>query len=162
MCKNCGNKLIGQRKRFCSLSCSAKYNNRLRRIVRNCPVCNRELNERHKKYCSRKCSDRKKHQDYIARWLAGNETGGNWHGVSIHVRRWLCETYGEKCSLCGWDKKNPVTRRVTVQTDHKDGNPLNHRPENLRLICPNCHSLTPTYGSLNLGHGRKERYAAIR
>jgi hypothetical protein len=26
--------------------------------------------------------------------------------------------------------------------------------ENLRLICPNCHSLTPNYRGANRGHGR--------
>jgi hypothetical protein len=25
-------------------------------------------------------------------------------------------------------------------------------------LCPNCHSLTPTYGFLNKGNGRKKRY----
>jgi hypothetical protein len=27
----------------------------------------------------------------------------------------------------------------------------------LEILCPNCHSLTPTYGGLNRGKGRKLR-----
>jgi 5-methylcytosine-specific restriction endonuclease McrA len=34
---------------------------------------------------------------------------------------------------------------------------LNHNEKNLNLLCPNCHSLTPTYGSLNKGNGRLKR-----
>lgn len=73
--------------------------------------------------------------------------------VSNHVRKWLSEEFGEKCSKCGWGERHTVTQRVPVQVDHIDGDPNNHRPENLRLLCPNCHSLTATYGGLNRGRG---------
>ena len=29
--------------------------------------------------------------------------------------------------------------------------------ENLKILCPNCHSLTPTFGALNKGNGRELR-----
>lgn len=38
------------------------------------------------------------------------------------------------------------------------GNYLNNSEDNLDLICPNCHSLTPTYRALNIGNGRKDRH----
>ena len=41
---------------------------------------------------------------------------------------------------------NNFTNKVPLQVNQIDGNALNHRPENLELICPNCHSLTETYG----------------
>lgn len=51
----------------------------------------------------------------------------------------------DKCSICGWGKKLESTRFTPCELDHVDGNPHNHHISNLRIICPNCHSLTHTY-----------------
>ena len=51
------------------------------------------------------------------------------------------------CSECGvneWNKKTLV-----LHLDHKDGNSSNHRLNNLRMLCPNCHSQTDTYCGKN-------------
>lgn len=52
--------------------------------------------------------------------------------------------YEDKCSLCGlgdsWNGK-----ALTLQLDHIDGDNLNNEISNLRIICPNCHTQTPTY-----------------
>ena len=47
---------------------------------------------------------------------------------------------------------------VILNIDHVDGCRENCREENLQLLCPNCHSLTLTFGSLNRGNGRATRY----
>jgi 5-methylcytosine-specific restriction endonuclease McrA len=52
-----------------------------------------------------------------------------------------------KCEICGiveWNS-NPLA----MQLDHIDGNSHNHKLENLRLTCPNCHSQTETYCGKN-------------
>lgn len=36
-----------------------------------------------------------------------------------------------------------------LQIHHIDGNHYNNEESNLQLLCPNCHSLTPTFGALN-------------
>jgi hypothetical protein len=50
----------------------------------------------------------------------------------------------ERCALCG---TSPTWRgrRLPLEVDHLDGNWRNNRIENLRLLCPNCHSTTDTY-----------------
>lgn len=52
-----------------------------------------------------------------------------------------------KCSVCGLTEwmGNPIT----LQLDHINGKPKDHRLENLRLICPNCHSQTDTWCGKN-------------
>lgn len=65
----------------------------------------------------------------------------------------------DKCSICGWDKKPDGREFTPCELDHINGNPTDHRLENLRIICPNCHSLTETYrfrrGKTNESLGRK-------
>lgn len=39
--------------------------------------------------------------------------------------------------------------KLTLQLDHIDGDPTNNVEKNLRLLCPNCHSLTPTFCGKN-------------
>jgi hypothetical protein len=77
--------------------------------------------------------------------------------ISGHLRRYLAEKFGSKCLICGWSKKHPITGVVPLKMDHIDGNSENNSEENLRLLCPNCHALTPFYKNLNKGKGRKWR-----
>ena len=58
------------------------------------------------------------------------------------------------CEICGctniWNN-NPLT----LQLDHINGNHHDNRIENLRIICPNCHSQTETFGNKR---GKKHNY----
>jgi len=51
----------------------------------------------------------------------------------------------EECGLSEWLGKD-----ISCELDHIDGNRTNHKLENLRILCPNCHSQTPTYRSKNI------------
>lgn len=112
------------------------------------------------KYCTNRCQIGFQYRAHIVAWKSGSN-GNSRHGVlSRHVRRYLIEESGGKCILCGWGKVNPTTGRVPLTVDHKDGNWRNNSPNNLQVICPCCHSLTPTYGSLNRGRGRHSYFQA--
>jgi 5-methylcytosine-specific restriction endonuclease McrA len=67
------------------------------------------------------------------------------------IRNYMFTKYGNKCQLCGWGEIHPITGRIPLQIEHIDGDCTNHAETNLQLLCPNCHSLTPTYGALNKG-----------
>lgn len=47
------------------------------------------------------------------------------------------------CEVCGIDKWN--NKRLVLQLDHINGINTDNRLENLRIICPNCHSQTDTF-----------------
>ena len=52
----------------------------------------------------------------------------------------------KKCEECGWAKK-AESGHLPLELDHINGNRHDNRLENLRILCPNCHSLKPTYRS---------------
>ena len=47
------------------------------------------------------------------------------------------------CSTCGIDEYNG--KQLSLELDHINGIRHDHRVDNLRLLCPNCHSQTKTY-----------------
>ena len=96
---------------------------------------------------------------FLESWLNGVDDGVRDGGMrsSRYIRKWLISQYEEKCILRGWCQVNNFTKKIPVQVDHIDGNAINNRPENLRLLCPSCHSLTATYGAANRGKGREIR-----
>jgi Zn finger protein HypA/HybF involved in hydrogenase expression len=49
-----------------------------------------------------------------------------------------------KCAICHMDDKW-LGKKLTLQLDHINGINNDNRLENLRFLCPNCHSQTPTY-----------------
>lgn len=102
------------------------------------------------KYCSNKCQQEYQHKSYIKEWKSGNCSGviGKYN-ISVHIRRYLFEKYNSSCQICGWNQVNPYSGNVPLQIHHIDGNCLNNKEENLQLLCPNCHSLTETFGNLN-------------
>ena len=53
-----------------------------------------------------------------------------------------------ECKECGikeWNKKE-----IALELDHINGKRDDHRLENLRFLCPNCHSQTKTFRGKNL------------
>src|SRR5262249_39179086 len=51
-----------------------------------------------------------------------------------------------ECEITSWRGKN-----LSLHLEHINGNKYDNRLENLTVLCPNCHSQTPTFGSKNRG-----------
>lgn len=63
--------------------------------------------------------------------------------------RLIKEGYLEyQCALCG-NKGIWLDKPLSLQLDHINGINNDHRIENLRLLCPNCHSQTETFSGKN-------------
>lgn len=52
-----------------------------------------------------------------------------------------------KCACCGISEW--MGKPITLQFDHINGKNNDHRIENLRFLCPNCHSQTETFAGKN-------------
>lgn len=128
-----------------------------------CPVCSKEPERANYKYCSNACQQEYQYQLYIKNWKDDKITGIKSLGlVSKYIKKYLRRKFGNKCCLCGWSEVNPKTGIVPLVADHIDGNWQNNVENNLRLICPNCDSLNPTFAGLNKGNGRKNRVLSKR
>jgi 5-methylcytosine-specific restriction endonuclease McrA len=80
------------------------------------------------------------------------------------AKRILIQENGHVCEQCLLTIWNNVP--IPIELNHKDGNSDNYSRENVELLCPNCHALTPNYKGKNKYNGssrqkmRRERYKA--
>jgi hypothetical protein len=127
-------------------------------MLSNCRVCKIEFKytpSRHYGiYCSSTCKGLGKQEETYKRFLLGKVKERRT------IRKCLIKRDGDCCSICNITDWNG--QLITFQVDHIDGNPGNNTPENLRLVCPNCHSQTPFYGGRNKGNGRRSRGLPLR
>lgn len=70
--------------------------------------------------------------------------GGNHRLKSRLFKMGLIRRECYECRLKDWQGKS-----LSLELDHINGVPTDNRIENLRLLCPNCHSQTPTWRGRN-------------
>lgn len=76
--------------------------------------------------------------------------------VSYKLKRRLfrAELKQPKCELCGWAEQ-ASDGRIPVELDHINGDRFDNSIDNLRILCPNCHSLQSTHRGKNIGKHEK-------
>lgn len=162
-CLVCHTRIVNNsRKKFCSESCRQNHMTSIRdrkkkneeAFIRSnsksCLECGNPISREHTKFCCLECRNLYKEKETIHLMETGGEIGPR------RVRSFMIRNYGNTCmdENCVWDFSK---RTVTIEVDHIDGNSENNKKENLRLLCPNCHSLTATYKGKNAGNGRAKR-----
>ena len=171
-CINCNSDILNYGDKFCTNSCSASYNNSLRPKKVKITKVNEKINKRKRnsyhlrkkkkcvncysittnKYCNSKCQNEHR-TNLIFNKIESGDLTLNFR----QYKKYLIEKYGNACMECGWSKVNSISNKVPIELEHIDGNSENNSLNNLKLLCPNCHSLTPTYKGLNKGNGRHSR-----
>jgi hypothetical protein len=108
------------------------------------------------KYCDNKCQQNFQYKQYITEWKHGLQDGHKGKlQTSRYIHRYILEKQANKCAECSITDYNGFP--ITLELDHINGNAADNTEENLRCICPNCHSQTSTYRAKNKGNGRKAR-----
>ncbi len=71
-----------------------------------------------------------------------------FQSYKLKKRLFAAKLKPQHCEECGWKQKSK-DGRLPLELDHINGNSRDNRIENLRVLCPNCHSLKPTHRGRN-------------
>ena len=77
----------------------------------------------------------------------------NFQSFKLKKRLFNAKLKEKKCEECGWAKISK-DGRLPLELDHVNGNNHDNRIENLRVLCPNCHSLKSTHRGRNIRNAR--------
>ncbi len=87
----------------------------------------------------------------LDRILVQNSAYKNMTRLAIRlVRSGMLIPRCDECGIVEWRG-----RALRLQLDHKNGNRVDNRRENLRFLCPNCHSQTDTYVGANSASAKR-------
>lgn len=152
-CKVCGRLYRNDNSLFCSEECISKNTPKPIHNV-DCINCGDTVQTKNpnRKFCSNECCANHKNKKRFRQIESGN--------INLPTRaykKYLIYKHSEKCMECGWCEVNKTSNTIPIELEHIDGDSSNNKLDNLKLLCPNCHSLTPTYKALNKGKGRHKR-----
>jgi hypothetical protein len=92
----------------------------------------------------------------IAQLLSGERQTRRTHLKMRLISAGLLQPRCAECGITTWRGKP-----LSLELDHINGDKHDNRLENLRLLCPNCHSQTVTYAGRNK-HAHAHRLAELR
>jgi len=70
--------------------------------------------------------------------------GSNFQSYKLRNRLFATGLKPQHCEDCGW-AKHTSGGYLPLELDHVNGDRSDNRLKNLKILCPNCHSLTPTH-----------------
>ncbi len=76
------------------------------------------------------------------------QKGFRFPSHKLKLRLFRANLKQKKCEECGWATKTE-DGYLPIELDHINGDSTDNRLENLRILCPNCHSLKPTHRGRN-------------
>lgn len=76
------------------------------------------------------------------------KANSSFQSFKLKKRLFAAKLKEPKCEMCGWAKRSE-DGYLPLELDHINGNRKDNRLENLRILCPNCHSLQPTHRGRN-------------
>ena len=122
--------------------------------ISTCSNCDKEFKysvqgKKKGKYCSIECTKQGQAKELREKFNRGQIKN------RLSLKKHLSEDKGYKCFSCGISEWN--SKPITLELNHVDGNAGNNMPSNLEIVCPNCHSQTPTHRAKNKGNGRAAR-----
>jgi Zn finger protein HypA/HybF involved in hydrogenase expression len=155
-CNNEFNKRTTEIKRhpnnFCSRSCAGKYNNRKypkKELKGLCLHCKIKIPSKNL-FCSNQCKQNSHFNTQL------QKIKENLIREPKTIKNVL-NTINKNCWNCKlppiWDNKILI-----MQLDHIDGNSDNNFLDNLRLLCPNCHTQTETFSTRQKKNTVRNRY----
>ena len=161
ICPQCHGPILPYSKRtntFCSSACAAVITNKTRIRQRKTNPCNQcgkiMVGRTQKKFCSMECHKKCLHKRAVDKIESGTYKS-SFSGNKM-LKRYLIENKGNKCEKCNNSKW--MGENIPLNVHHEDGDATNNKPENLKLLCLNCHGLTKNFGRKNKST-RTYRYA---
>lgn len=86
------------------------------------------------------------HKEFLETPNAYYSSGKIRWNLAYSGRKYACEV----CGISEWQGQ-----AITLEIDHVNGDHSDNRLENLRYLCPNCHSQTPTFKGRNMSREKK-------
>lgn len=179
-CKHCGTHFTVPNYRkdtaeYCGRKCMALAARM--QIIANCEICGTEFTHiasraNKAKYCSRKCYHKAQINRGTQKYTC-EHCGTDFLDSPSHKRKYCSKKCVNKAHKLIWAPKPTTVRKIMARRNlivhcercgydaepkilgvhHKDRNRNNNTPENLEMLCPNCHSLEH---AKHIAHGFKE------
>lgn len=127
----------------------------------SCPANRKKNSDKCKVVYKSGCRDQKALYNALSQetkdrmnWNKGNcNADFTYNGKGNH-KQVLIRERGYTCECCGGEVW--LDKAIPLELDHIDGDNKNNVKENLKLLCPNCHAMTPTYRGRGINTGVKK------